>query len=261
MNRRLSKVAAAVAELPRATSGAEALAAAEALSAEVVALKETRIDPAEVRELRESVEAAQRWIATTEAKAKATVFESSLGSAILPELPAVLEGFRTQKFALLWRGSRDGFESESFHRNCDGHANTITVVLDTEGNVFGGFTPVEWEAREWSRDGTHCKADDSLTSFIFTLKNPHNFPAQRFALKGDAKNRAINCDAAKGPHFYDIGIADRCNENNDNYTHNFGLTYTNDTLLKGSSLFTGSANFRVQEIEVFEITDEVENLV
>jgi hypothetical protein len=40
----------------------------------------------------------------------------------------------------------DAFRANQFHRRCDGHANTLTVILDTKGNIFGGFTPVEWES-------------------------------------------------------------------------------------------------------------------
>jgi hypothetical protein len=35
----------------------------------------------------------------------------------------------------------------------------------------------------------------------------------------------------------------------------FGNTYTNDTGLGGKIVFTGSNNFEMREIEVFEITD------
>jgi hypothetical protein len=47
------------------------------------------------------------------------------------------------------------------------------VILETEGNIFGDFTPVKWES---PRNGKF-KADDSLKSFLFTLKNPPNIPA------------------------------------------------------------------------------------
>jgi hypothetical protein len=40
--------------------------------------------------------------------------------------------------------------------------------------------------RVWS-----YKADHSLKSFVFTLKNPHNFPVRKFALKAEKKDRAI----------------------------------------------------------------------
>jgi hypothetical protein len=62
------------------------------------------------------------------------------------------------------------------------------VILDTKGNIFGGFTPVEW------RSGWRYRADDSQKSFLFTLKNPHNIPARRFVLKAKEKRHAICCD-------------------------------------------------------------------
>jgi hypothetical protein len=63
-------------------------------------------------------------------------------------------------FNLLWRGSRDEFTAEAFHRRCNRHANTLTLILDSGGNVFGGFTPVEWESRRTAF--RHNKGDDSL---------------------------------------------------------------------------------------------------
>jgi hypothetical protein len=123
------------------------------------------------------------------------------------------------------------------------------VILDTEGNIFGGFTPVEWESgRE------HFKADDSQKSFLVTLKNPHNIPARRFALKADEKPRAIWCDSGWGPCFYDMSVSDNCNANTDSSTR-LGFAYTNDTGLDQCAVFTGSRYFQVKEIEVFEITD------
>jgi hypothetical protein len=128
------------------------------------------------------------------------------------------------------------------------------VILDTEGNIFGGFTPVKWESSGFS------KADDSLKSFVFTLKNPHNIPARRFALKAEEKHKAIECDSECGPAFgggfggCDIVAQDNCNENTDSWT-SLGITYTNDTGLDNEIVFTGSQYFQVKKIEIFEITD------
>jgi hypothetical protein len=113
----------------------------------------------------------------------------SLDSRIISDFPAIFAEFR--KFSLLSRGSRDGFQKEEFHRRCDDHTNTLTVILDTKGNIFGGFTPVEWDS---SYD---LKADDSQKSFVFTLKNPHNIPARRFALKAEKKHHAIMCNSER----------------------------------------------------------------
>jgi hypothetical protein len=96
----------------------------------------------------------------------------SFDSRIISAIPEIFAEFRKNQISLLWRGSRDGFKAQEFHGRCEGHANTLTVISDTKGNIFGGFTPVEWESRtpnsEW--DGFNClKADDSLKSFLFTL--------------------------------------------------------------------------------------------
>jgi hypothetical protein len=170
----------------------------------------------------------------------------SLDSRIIPDFPAIFAEFR--KFSLLWRGSRDGFKAQEFHRRCDKHANTLTVILDTKGNIFGGFTPVEWESgRE------HFKADDSLKSFLFTLKNPYNIQTRRFALKAENKRRAIYCDSGWGPCFGDMAVSDNCNANTRSST-SLDFSYTNDTGLDADVVFVGWRSFQVKEIEVFEIT-------
>jgi hypothetical protein len=66
-----------------------------------------------------------------------------LDSMIVSDFPEIFAEFGGQRFSLLWRGSRDGFGASDFHSRCDGHANTLTVILDTDGNIFSGFTPVE----------------------------------------------------------------------------------------------------------------------
>jgi hypothetical protein len=128
------------------------------------------------------------------------------------------------------------------------------VILDTKGNIFGGFTPVMWESRYESLICCYS-GDASLKSFLFTLRNPHNIPARRFALKAEKKDKAICCTSTRGPHFSDIVLFNECNANTDSFTSIFGIHYTNDTGLDGMKFFTGSEYFRVKEIEVFEITD------
>jgi hypothetical protein len=94
-------------------------------------------------------------------------------SVIRPDVPKLFDIFKNKTFTLLWRGSRDGFGAGDFHGRCDGHANTLTVILDTDDNIFGGFTPVRWESRTRP---PYNKADPSVKSFLFTLANPESFP-------------------------------------------------------------------------------------
>jgi hypothetical protein len=152
---------------------------------------------------------------------------------------------REKRFALLCRGSRDGFGARDFHCRCDGHAPTLTLIQDRKGNIFGGFTPVMWEAR---------KADPSLKSFLFTLKNPHNLPARKFALKAEKKDSAIWCHSSWGPCFCDVGVYDNCNVNTRSCS-SLGHTYAIDTGRDGKTVLTDSFEFTVKEIEVFEIAD------
>jgi hypothetical protein len=116
---------------------------------------------------------------------------------------------------------------------------------------------VDWESRTTP---SYFKADPSLKSFVFTLKNPHNFPARQFALKAEKKDRAIACGFGRGPSFGgnirgDILVPEVCNVKTGSTTYYFGSSYENDSGLDGTTLFTGWKDFTVKEIEVFEITD------
>jgi hypothetical protein len=96
------------------------------------------------------------------------------------------------------------------------------VILDTEGNIFGGFTHVEWESLDWNgndENEDNCsKVDPSLKSYRLMLKNPHNVPARRFALKAEKKDMATHCNWARGPHFDDSDVSDACNTNTMSFT-------------------------------------------
>jgi hypothetical protein len=175
---------------------------------------------------------------------------SGWNSTVVPDFPTLFGDFKKKQFTLLCRGSRNGFGCWDFHSRCDGHPNTLTVILDTKGNIFGGFTPVEWES------GCRSKADPSLKTFLFTLKNPHNAPARRFGLKAAQAGAAIWCNTEWGPSFgYDIHVSNNCNANTNSYTYMFGVSYINDTGSDKNRFFTGSQSFQVREIEVFEVSD------
>jgi hypothetical protein len=192
---------------------------------------------------------------TTAGQSKMSV-PPRLDSRVISEFPSLFSEFAGRVFRLLYRGSRDGFGAANFHEKCDGHANTLVVIQDRNRYVFGGYTPLEWESRNRTVQDVY-KCDDILKGFVFTLKNPHNTTAKKFSLKSDQKSRAICCDLSLGPTFgvADLLVADNCNANSNSHTSNLGLTYNNYTGLDGKLFFTGSANFRVKEIEVFQITD------
>jgi hypothetical protein len=53
--------------------------------------------------------------------------------------------FCGKRFTLLWGGIRDCLTARDLHSHCDRHANTLIFIEDTAGNIFGEFTPVEWD--------------------------------------------------------------------------------------------------------------------
>jgi hypothetical protein len=171
-----------------------------------------------------------------------------LDSLIVSDLPNIFAEFSWKELSLLWRGSRDGFGAEDFQSHCCCHENTLVVIQDTQGNVFGGFTPVGWDSSD------SPKSDDSLKSFLFTLKNPHNIPAMRFPLKAQRKGKALMCLSGWGPVFHSsINVSNNCNGNMETWTDR-GRNYETYPVITVDPLFTSSLHFQVKEIEVFEIT-------
>ena len=57
-------------------------------------------------------------------------------------LPTHLEG----EWRLLFRASRDSFDSRTFHSKCDNKGPTVTVVKKG-ANIFGGFTEISWTSK------------------------------------------------------------------------------------------------------------------
>jgi hypothetical protein len=173
-----------------------------------------------------------------------------LDSKIIPEFPSTFEEFQRKEFKLLYRGSRDGFQSADFHRTCDGHKPTASLISSKNGFIFGGYTPLAWNSTAtWT-------SDEKVKSFLFTIKNPHSLPPRTFPLNREVRANAIYNHSSYGPFFgtgHDLCIQNQCNAFTSNST-NLGQTYTNDSGIPGNTVLAGVANFTVEEIEVFEMS-------
>jgi hypothetical protein len=108
--------------------------------------------------------------------------------------------------------------------------------------MFGGFTQVKWASRK-----SNChKSNNSLRSFLFTLKNPHSVPLRKCALRVKRKQDAIYDNSERGSGFGAIVVSDNCNcnANKNSYTC-FGTRWrnsvcVNDTAAGNQSLPTQS---------------------
>jgi hypothetical protein len=86
-------------------------------------------------------------------------------SIILIDFASILYQFRDKKWTLLYRRTRDGFQSSNFHNKCDSHSNTITIILTTKDFIFDDFAPPALDSSNaW-------KSDSTRKSTLFSLKN------------------------------------------------------------------------------------------
>lgn len=153
-------------------------------------------------------------------------------------------GNRNQRWGLIYKASRDGFSSSTFHSCCNNKGPTMTIIRSNNNFLFGGYTSVAWTScNNYQKDST---------AFLFTLTNPHNIPPTKYLIKGGNEGNAIYDHTSYGPTFgggHDIYLVN--NSNSSNSSTNFPNSYV-DTTGKGNSTFTGSNNFLVSDIEVFK---------
>eukprot|EP01084_Bolivina_argentea_P065673 119714_1 len=74
-------------------------------------------------------------------------------------------------FKLIFRASKHGFSSATFHRLCDHKQNTVCVIHAND-TIFGGYTRIPWEANYTGRAVDQINSNTkSNNSFSFFLKS------------------------------------------------------------------------------------------
>src|SRR3954447_15799931 len=59
------------------------------------------------------------------------------------------------EFKLLFRGSRDGFTPEKFHKFCVNKSRTVTVAkVEDSDEILGGYNPIAWNSDKYGFDIT-----------------------------------------------------------------------------------------------------------
>jgi len=152
---------------------------------------------------------------------------------------------------LIYRGTKNGMTSSEFHNKCDNKGESITLIKNEKGNIFGGYASIPWTS---ASDGWYSAPE----SFIFTLSNIYNTEPTKFPSNNNQKEEVYH-HSGYGPIFgggsKDLGV--RGDFLNSGGWSNFPNTYK-DILGKGKSIFTGNSNnsnsdFKIKEIEVFKI--------
>ncbi|CAG8463347.1 10828_t:CDS:1 [Acaulospora colombiana] len=101
------------------------------------------------------------------------------------------------EFDLILRGSRDGFNHQTFWNMCHGHSKTI-VVLKVQGTdeILGGYNPLAWD--KTANITTWAVTNNS---FIFSLKNG-NIQNSTLSRVNKPNEAILNVDVL---HQYDFG--------------------------------------------------------
>ena len=154
------------------------------------------------------------------------------------------------RFELLYRGSRDGMAAADFHRLCDGKNDTISVIKDSKGDVFGGFADKAWSMQsQWVK---------SEKSFLFSLKSSLGKEAVKFPVNAGNQNSLLHqpsymCAFGNG----DLQVVPS------GYGHlscsmNIGTSYQNPSTAHPQYYHTHryQQNTQISEIEVYQVIQE-----
>jgi len=148
------------------------------------------------------------------------------------------------KFNLLFSTNKDGDSSSTFHYYCDGIFPTVTVVLDTSGRRFGGYSTQNW--CQSTVGASYARAPDS---FIFNLSNKQKYDLIQF------NTSAVYRYNSYGPTFgggHDLCLANSCRSNTSSYCNKSSYNTGNNNLLGNSS----STSFQVSYYEVYQVVFE-----
>ncbi len=153
-------------------------------------------------------------------------------------------GKQNQRWELIYKASRDGFDANAFHTRCNNQGPTMTIVLSNNNYLFEGYASVPWtSSRSYGND---------TTAFLFTLTNPHNIPPTKYFINPGNVANAVFHHSSYGPYFGSGALSLTNNSNSSKSNIGFPNVYI-DTTRKGNTTFTGANTFITSDIEVFKL--------
>lgn len=150
-----------------------------------------------------------------------------------------------QTLSLLYRGSRDGMDSRCFHHWCDKQGPTLTLIRTTCGHVFGGYLSCSW----FTPMGLphHCSK-----AFLFTVECPGG-RIERFPLRHGG-SVSVHGSVSVGPSWGPVLTLGMRMGSEGVMCHWDGGDLFQDGGGQGAFTFTGASRFRVEDVEVYRVT-------
>jgi len=145
---------------------------------------------------------------------------------------------------LLYRGSRDGFTPEIFHKRCDGVARTLTVAKSTSGKIFGGYSDQPWGSGDGYKQSSGC--------WLFSLDHKEKYPVK-------STSAAVYNHQTYGPTFgngHDLQVY--FTNSKPFSSSNLGHSYRLDNGAGvDQSRLAGSSQIGLDELEIFEVCGHI----
>jgi hypothetical protein len=154
------------------------------------------------------------------------------------------------KFALLWRGSRDGFNASTFHSRCDSKGPTFTVISVGGGrHIFGAYTGESWHsAGTWSAG----------RAWLYGLVNSRGKPVKLENPSGGSNN--IFHSSSYGPtwgsgHDLHVNNSMKSASNHCSPSQYRTVAAGFESVSVDNTLLAGTGSWMLDEIEVFSVKD------
>jgi len=179
-------------------------------------------------------------------------FKTFTGSSLIDERSAntLLSFLPPSKkgWECIYKGTKDGFNTQTFHSKCDNKGETVVIIQSDNGNIFGGYSPLPWA-------NTNAYTYDTRT-FLFLLVDKNGKGPVKIANNTNNKHSIYNA-SSYGATFgggHDLYICNQSNTVKSSYS-NLGHSFKVPKHAYGSNeaknFLAGSYNFLTKEIECF----------
>jgi len=167
------------------------------------------------------------------------------------QLMKIWDPKKSSRWTRVYSGKTDGMNGSSWHAKVDQYTGSLSVMKDTSGNIFGGYTSNSWA-------GSYGYRTDAQ-GFLFGLKNSRNKPLK---LVSTSDSYTLSCNSSNGPtwgsgHCLHITSQFNTNSNYCNYAASFrpstesaseGWTYDSSN---GSTCMSSAYNFTLADMETY----------
>ena len=174
---------------------------------------------------------------------ESNIFGKKAKTEFVDQLTNVLNtGFEIKR---VYAGSIDGFQAKKFHKMTDHVSKRVIVIKNEFDVVFGGYVSIALNDAtgkgKWVNDPNAFLFQCTPASKIFPLRQADGFHAFY-------NNKTKICEFSS-----DIEISNNCHVNKSSFAKPKSYSFGKGNELVGSANDTQKVNFKVKDIEVFEI--------